>query len=82
MFANVIVDITNEKLDKVFQYAVPKGIEDKIYEGALVNVPFGKGNRLINAFVVEITDVPEFDEDKIKAIDRHNESGIKDCNSD
>lgn len=69
MFANVIVDITNEKLDKVFQYAVPKGIEDKIYEGALVNVPFGKGNRLINAFVVEITDVPEFDEDKIKAID-------------
>ena len=30
MYANVIVDISHEKLDKTFQYLVPEGLENEI----------------------------------------------------
>ena len=68
MYANVIVDITHEKLDKTFQYKVPERLSNAIFEGALVSVPFGKGDRNLQAFVLELTDVAEYDEDKIKEI--------------
>lgn len=68
-FANVIVDITHEKLDKTFQYIIPKDIEQNIAPGVQVLVPFGKGNRQIKAYVIEVTDKPEYDISKMKYID-------------
>ncbi len=69
-YANVIVDITHEKLDKVFQYSIPEELSESIHPGTQVEVPFGKGNRVINAYVVEITDRAEYDESKIKPLCR------------
>ena len=68
MFANIIVDISHEKLDKTFQYAIPKKLEDKIFPGVCVDIPFGKGNRVITGFVLEVTDKCEFDISKIKEL--------------
>lgn len=68
LFANIIVDITHEKLDKTFQYIIPAGIEEKIYAGVLVYIPFGKGNRKITGYVIEVTDRAEYDIDKMKYI--------------
>ena len=68
LFANIIVDITHEKLDKTFQYIIPAGIEDKIYAGVLVYIPFGKGNRKITGYVIEVTKKAEYDIDKMKYI--------------
>ena len=31
-FANIIVDISHEKLDKTFQYMIPEELEDQIEE--------------------------------------------------
>ena len=42
MFANIIVDITHEKLDKIFQYRVPSHMEGELSIGMEVLVPFGK----------------------------------------
>ncbi len=67
-FANIIVDIALEKLDKTFQYKVPKHMEDTISVGMEVQVPFGAGNRFIHGYVMELTDTPEYDEDKLKEI--------------
>lgn len=68
LYANIIVDISHEKLDKCFQYIIPTGIEEKIYAGVLVKIPFGKGNREITGYVIDVVDKPEFDINKMKSI--------------
>lgn len=51
MFADVIVDIQHEKLDKIFQYRIPEELESRLQPGMEVVVPFGKGNRQIKGYV-------------------------------
>ncbi|HAZ90635.1 MAG TPA: primosomal protein N' [Eubacterium sp.] len=60
MFASVIVDSNYSKLDKTFTYIVPTELEELIRVGMTVLVPFGKGNRPMKAYVMEIMyDIPE-----------------------
>ena len=54
MYAKVIVDITHEKLDKVFEYRVPASLEGVLTMGMEVVVPFGKGNRETTGYVVDL----------------------------
>lgn len=68
-FANIIVDISLEKLDRPFGYIIPDHLIDTIKIGTQVNIPFGKGNRQITGYVIEITDKPGFDVSKMKEID-------------
>lgn len=68
MYAKIIVDISHEKLDKGFDYRIPVHLQDKIYPGVQVCIPFGKGNRLIQGYVIEIKETAGYDEDKIKDI--------------
>lgn len=68
-FANIIVDISHEKLDRPFGYIIPSEMESSISVGSAVNIPFGRGNRLIKGYVIEITDKPGFDISKMKQID-------------
>jgi len=65
-YANIIVDISHEKLDKTFQYLVPKELEQEIELGVLVDIPFG--HRTITGYVVELTDEAEFDVSRMKPI--------------
>lgn len=66
IYANVIVDISLEKLDKTFQYIIPSEMEDEIEVGVQVDVPFG--NRTLTGYVLEITEKPEYDVSKLKPI--------------
>ena len=68
MYADIIVDISHEQLDKSFQYAVPKELENDIEVGMLVNVPFGRGNRNLTGYVIELGNEPKYDVNKIKYI--------------
>ena len=65
-FANVIVDISVEKLDKTFQYRIPEELKNRIEPGVQVDIPFG--NRTITGYVVEVTGEPEYDVTKIKPV--------------
>lgn len=76
-YANIIIDISHEKLDRTFQYRIPEDLFAQIHPGVQVNVPFGKGNRIIRGFVVEVTDTAEFNETKIKYIDSVVEDGVE-----
>lgn len=69
MYADIIVDISHEQLDRTFQYRVPDLLLPEIDVGVMVNIPFGKGNRIITGYVIALTDIADFDEDKIKNID-------------
>lgn len=69
MYANVIVDISHEKLDRAFAYRVPEHLENEVAVGMVVTVPFGRGNRSIKAYVIGLTDESEYDPDKVKEIE-------------
>lgn len=58
MYANVIVDISHEKLDKTFQYSIPDELLCDIRPGVCVDIPFG--SRTITGYVIEVTDEPEY----------------------
>ena len=65
-YANVIVDISHEKLDKTFQYLIPAEIAEEVRVGTMVDIPFGY--RSITGYVVELTNEAEFDVTKLKPI--------------
>lgn len=67
-YANIIIDISHEKLDKTFQYRVPEQLKEKLSPGMQVEIPFGNGSRKTTGYVVELTDAPEYDVEKIKEI--------------
>ena len=67
-YAGVIVDISLEKLDRVFDYKIPAHLEEVIRPGVPVWIPFGMGNRRIKGFVVEVSDTCQYAEDKVKEI--------------
>ncbi len=76
MYAKVIVDITHEKLDKVFEYGVPTELEGLLRVGMEVVVPFGKGNRETAGYIVDLCDTCSYDCDKVKDIHRLAEKRV------
>ena len=66
MYAQVIVDITHEKLDKVFEYQIPCELEPLIKVGTEVVVPFGKGNRETKGYVIGLSEACEYAPEKVK----------------
>jgi len=67
-YAGIIVDISLEKLDRVFDYKIPAHLEDTVHPGVLVWIPFGNGNRRIKGFVVSLSDTCAYEEGKVKEI--------------
>ena len=77
LYADIIVDISQEKLDKTFQYLVPKEMEPEIEEGKKVRIPFGKGGREITGYVVGLSSEPKIEEERIKPILAVEEQGME-----
>jgi primosomal protein N' (replication factor Y) len=75
-FANIIVDISHEKVDRPFQYLIPEEMRDRLEVGMAVMIPFGMGNKLIRGYVMEITDKAEYDITKLKSISSIIEGGV------
>lgn len=73
MYADIIIDITHEKLDKVFQYRIPSELEGILEVGTEVIVPFGRGNKETGGYVIGFSETADYDEDKIKFILRRAE---------
>ena len=68
VYADVIVDITNEKLDRTFQYKVPPELTGEISPGTPVQIPFGNGNRTTTGYVLSVGNEPKYPQDRMKAI--------------
>lgn len=68
LYADVIVEISHESLDRPFQYIIPDNMQDRLIVGMPVRVPFGKGNRLLTGYCIDIKDTPDYPVDKLKAI--------------
>lgn len=68
LYADIIVDITHEKLDRSFQYRIPEKLREDLMPGMVVTVPFGRGDRRIQGYVVGITDRAACPPEKMKEI--------------
>ena len=75
-YADVIVDISHEKVDRPFQYKIPQELSEAIYPGVRVRVPFGNGNKEKAGYVVDLSDRADYPEEKIKFITAVDEKGI------
>lgn len=74
MVAEVIINTTAKKLNRTFDYNIPKELEDMIFVGSKVLVPFGTFKTLEEAHVVGIKESSEF---KVKDIAKV-ENGLTD----
>lgn len=75
-FANIIVDISHEKVDRPFQYLIPPQLQNVLEVGMSVMIPFGRGNKLIRGYVIELTDQAEYDVSRLKVVDSIVEGGV------
>ena len=75
-YANIIIDISHEKVDRTFQYKIPASLAGVLEPGSSVTVPFGQGNRLRQGYVIEVTDRAEFPPEKMKEVAGISKGGV------
>ena len=68
IFADIIVNISHEKVDRPFQYCVPEHLLEQVDAGSCVMVPFGKGNKLTKGYVVSVGTQCNYDRSLMKDI--------------
>ncbi len=80
-YADVIIDISHEKVDRPFQYRIPQSMLEGLEVGMCVTVPFGKGNTLRRGYVTDITEKCSFDPQRIKEVHSlaRDGVGVEDC---
>lgn len=77
MFADIIIDIKHEKLDRIFQYRIPERLEGELEVGMEVLVPFGNGNRRTKGYVTGISETCDYDLSKVKEIEDISREGVE-----
>lgn len=75
-YADIIVDISHEKVDRPFQYRIPDKLSECLKVGMCVLVPFGRGNKQITGYVIEIGEECKFEPSKIKDIHSVVSNGV------
>ena len=70
MYADIIIDIVHEAVDRVFLYRVPDELVKEAAVGQTVLVPFGKGNRVRQGYIVALKEEPDYEPEKIKDLIR------------
>ncbi len=75
-YADIIIDISHEAIDRTFQYKIPETLAAEIGIGTKVSIPFGRGNHLRTGYVISFSDKPKFHEEKLKDIDSICENGV------
>ncbi len=73
-YADIIVDLSLDKLDKTFQYSIPEELQDAVMPGVRVDVPFGR--RDMTGYVVETTDEAEIEPSRIRPIAGIHEGSV------
>ena len=67
-YADVIVDVSHEKLDRPFTYEVPPSLRESCVPGCVVRIPFGNGGRVIRGYAVGFREQTDLPPEKIRQI--------------
>lgn len=76
-YADIIVDISQEKLDKSFQYEIPEYLKNEVEIGKKVLVPFGNGGRELAGYVIGISCFPKISPERIKPVKEVVKQGVE-----
>lgn len=68
LYADVIIDISHEKVDRPFQYIIPEAMVDELEVGMCVQIPFGKGNTIREGYVIGISEETDYPIEKMKTL--------------
>ncbi len=68
LYADIIIDISHEKLDRPFQYRIPEKLQGILKVGMCVKIPFGQGNTERKGYVIDIGEECKYDSERIKDI--------------
>lgn len=68
MLAHVIVDVPAQTTDQLFTYLVPEKYTSFVKPGMRVALPFGNGDRLIQGFIMELSETTEKNDFELKEI--------------
>ena len=72
MFAEIIINSNAKALNKIFDYIVPNDMINIIRIGARVFVPFGKGEKIEDGFVINLKENSEYANKEIVRIENEN----------
>ena len=67
VFARVAIEKSTVRFDKLFDYAVPEELAERLQPGCRVIVPFGRGNQKMQALVFTLTEHTDYPE-RCKAV--------------
>ena len=71
MIAEVIIDSKAKKLNRKFDYKIPKELEDIVDVGSRVLVPFAKFKKLEEAYIIKIKQSSEYEVKEIAGLDEN-----------
>lgn len=71
MIAEVIIDRNVKKLNRKFDYKVPKNLEDIIDIGSRVLVPFGNQKSLEQGYIIKLKENTEFEVKEIAGLEEN-----------
>lgn len=71
MIAEIVINRSAKRLNRTFDYKIPKNLEELIMIGSTVLVPFGKSSSLEEGYVVGIKENTEYEVKEIVKI-KHN----------
>jgi len=58
-YAGVVINNESSEVDKIFTYKIPKNLMNLIRIGQRVKVPFGRGNKMVFGFIIELYETYE-----------------------
>ncbi len=70
MIAEVIVNTNVKSLNKIFDYNIPKDLENKVAIGSIVLIPFGRNKKLEEGFVTNIKESTSFEVKDIAGVEQ------------
>ncbi|AOT68418.1 primosomal protein N' [Geosporobacter ferrireducens] len=67
-FAEIYINQKSNHTDRAFTYQISADLVERIHVGSRVMVPFGRGNNLIEGYVVQLRSYAEIDQAHIKTV--------------
>lgn len=68
LYADIIIEISHEQVDRPFQYIIPDELSGVLRVGHCVLVPFGRGNKTVRGYCIGIKDKPDYPVEKLKTV--------------
>lgn len=68
MYAEVILNINNKNVDRIFHYFIPEYLQNEAKIGCRVSIPFGRSNKENIGFIIGFSETPDCPVEKVKPI--------------